>query len=98
MMSPLGMVSVAAVTVVKVACVIGAGVAGYHLAGTALALLAGGGEPFFTQAAQYTLGFLAGVAGFELSRWAEGKIKVIEAKDQQQEALRRLEARQGMAR
>lgn len=96
MKSPLGLVTVAAVTVVKVACVIGAAVAGYHLAGAALAMMVGGGEPYYTRAAQYTLGFLAGVAGFELAEWAGGKLKVIDAKEQQEAALRKLEAHHGV--
>lgn len=96
MKSPLGMVTVAAVTVVKVAAIVGAAVAGYYLAGAALAIWAGGGGDAYALAGRYTLGFLAGVAGFELAEWTGGKLKVIEAKEQQQAMLRKLEAQHGV--
>ena len=85
-----------AVTVVKAVAVIGAAVAGFYLAGAALSIIAGGGAAAYADAATAGIGFLTGIAGFELAEWAGGKLKTIEAKEQQQAVLRRLESHHGV--
>ncbi|MCI5050046.1 MAG: hypothetical protein MRY32_06910 [Rickettsiales bacterium] len=97
-MNPIGLVTVAATTVVKAVSAIGIVVGGLDIASAALKFMILGLQPeFAAQAAVGAIPFLIGVAGWKFADHVNGKMHVSQNKAAQEAELARLQAYHGQA-
>lgn len=97
-MSPLGLVTVAATTIVKAVSLVGMAVGAYYLAQANLAMMVVGFEnPIVTKLLVSGAVFFGSLAGWHFADKIAGKAQVDVTKADQEKELARLEAHHGHA-